>query len=133
MADRFPREWYDKPNRVSKYYCNRLDQISCYAKKVGSRACFIESDSLIDATDDILNGLTQWLQLSNKLENRYQHFDATGREGVGDSSQNIMNNKIISTHSCQSITLPDEVIGPATESFQQCLDVLRKHCIDIAS
>lgn len=108
-------------------------QIMYQAKNVGPRACFIESDSLIESTDNVLFGVTKWLKLKDRLVNKYKHFDSTGKEWVGDSSTNIMNNEIVKTPKYESIAVPEDLMEQANQSYQQCIAVLRHHCIDVAN
>lgn len=133
MGENTTVKWHRNPDRVCEYYCNRLSQIAYYANKAGSKACFIESDSLIESTDIVLEGITKWLELRDSLVNRYEHFESTGKQGSGDSSQNIMNSKIVKTSSREGAPVANDLIERADQSYQQCLAVLRKHCIDVAN
>jgi len=84
-------------NQAVDYYCNRLEELSEYSKKIKTNLYFLQSEELISNTDQVLNGISKFLKLEFPLANMYETFRFTGRIGHGDSSENIQKGTIVQT------------------------------------
>lgn len=116
--------WYKDPEQATNYYCSRLSRLAEYTKIIKSDYFFIESDDLINDTDNILRNLTDWLGLDTPLTSEYAMFDNTGKPRHGDPSDNIRTGKIIETKSFPEIEIPLEILQTAESSYEKCKTAL---------
>ena len=110
-------------------YKRRLNRIERYGRQIQDNALFIESEQLIDNTEVILDLLTDWLKLGEKLSPHYKTFKYTGVRGYGDPSEIIKTGKIIKEAKDRSdIYLPPEVVRQAAEAHASCRKILLQRC-----
>lgn len=113
---------------VLKYYRGRLLALENYAVMAGNNACFIESDSIIHETNDLLSALSEWLCLESQLEPTYTIFENTGLPGHGDPFGNIMSGKVVSTQSLSDVSLSSELIQEGESAYHTCRKILSDNC-----
>lgn len=126
-------DWHKNPDNAienaANYYCTRLSCLQKYAEMNNGNNYFIESDDLLNKTDDLLKDLTDWLNLASPLQNRYSKFSQTGKPGRGDPSENIQAGKITKTKSYSNIEIPREILKKADSSYEKCKETLLRHCV----
>jgi hypothetical protein len=113
---------------VLKYYRGRLLALENYAMMAGNNAYFIESDSIIHETNDLLSALSEWLCLESKLEPTYTIFENTGLPGHGDPFGNIMSGKVVSTQSLSDVSLSSELVQEGESAYHTCCKILSDNC-----
>ena len=117
-------DWYRTPENALEYYCRRLEHLAMYAEIFDGDAFFLESDDLLNNTDQVLRTLTEWLNLHTSLVNRYRKFNHTGKSGCGDRSENIQTGRLIKTKGYPDIEIPPEVLQVAESSYNKCKTIL---------
>jgi hypothetical protein len=120
---------YNDPMKVMDYYCDRLMSLIEYSKKIGKGYFFIESNELVDNTDNVLESLSIWLNLSEPLDKRYLTFRNTGKPGHGDTSHNIKSGILKKTKNYSDLKIPREVLQRGESSYKNCRDSLLKGII----
>jgi len=113
-------EWYKSPEQAANYYCSRLSGLTEYVNNISNEYFFLESDDLVNKTDDVLRSLSIWLELDTPLFNRYKQFTNTGKPGFGDPSENIRTGRLICTKDHTDIHIPEEVLHMAELAYEQC-------------
>lgn len=66
--------WQQDPYRAFAYYCHRLQGIINIIEKNKIDVFFVEADDLVEKTDDVLNGLSVFLELDSPLTSDYKSF-----------------------------------------------------------
>lgn len=117
---------YQSEEFVFNYYIERLKALEEYAKILEGRFFFIESDELVDDTDQTLQDLTSWLGLNTPLSKEYKTFNKTGIPGHGDPLEHI-HSGILKRTKPHEINLSPNLLKNAQEAYHHCLSVLQKH------
>jgi hypothetical protein len=86
--------WYQDPERVSRYYENRVARLIGLAERLSGRFVFLESEALLTQTDEVLQRLSEFLELDGPLTRHYSVFAHTGQPGYGDPSQSILSGEV---------------------------------------
>lgn len=120
--------WADNMKAVLYFYLNGLRAIQrCLAKSNGN-TLFLDSEKLIEETDMVLSGLTEWLGLNTGLTAEYSLFKLTGKPGFGDPSDTIKKGKLVRTvNDYSDIHIPAAVVQQAREAYQACRGALLLH------
>jgi hypothetical protein len=121
--------------KATKYYVERLSQLTWLARTFGKRAAFVESEALMARTDETLGFLQQFLALDSPLERRYRSFAMTGKPGYGDPSEMIHSGEIGSRREQQRPTysIPSELIEDAVRAHSECLSACRLNCVPVSA
>lgn len=113
------------------YYTKRLQKIEEYSAQLGRNARFLESEKLVDQTDAALEGLSQWLELGERLSANYRTFKFTGVDHFGDPSPNIRTGTIVATEVRQQahapVAIPEAVLRRGDEVYAACRETLLRH------
>jgi hypothetical protein len=120
---------YIEPQNSLDYYTARLRQLEAYSAQLGSKALFIESERLIDDTDAVLEGLTRWLALGEKLKADYKTFPLTGTPGFGDPSSSIKTGSVVKSvderhRDYVPLQIPEDVMRRGREAYAACREAL---------
>lgn len=118
---------YENPVQAQKIYSSRLKVLEMYAQRMKGKFFFVESDDLIDDSDNLLLSLSEWLELDEPLDRNYSTFPHTGRPGFGDPSQNITSGNLFKTSGHSDINISSEVLEAANASYVQCKELLLKN------
>lgn len=129
MGHRASIEWCTIPEQATDYYCSRLSTLEAYAAGRGGQYFFIESDHLVEHTDEVLRQLTKWLQLYEPLKKNYSLFDNTGKPGFGDPLDHIRSGTVKKTTGYASITVPSDLLRKAEAAYEQCKTRLLKYSL----
>jgi len=126
--------WHMDQVEVFTYYNNRLRTLVGYVERAGNPGFFIESGDLVKRSSDVLEGLSDWLGLKEKLRSTYATFKYTGVEKHGDPFANIKSGKILAEKSDYSdIVLDEQLLARAGETYAASCELMRKRCITIGS
>lgn len=124
-------EWLTDPEQAAQYYISRLATLVDYATAMSGRYYFVESESLITRTEQVLLGLTKWLNLDAPLQSEYKRFSNTGKPHHGDPSENIMAGRIMKTDRPKGqradLTLPRDLIETSLAAYEGCTAELIAH------
>ena len=119
------KRWLNKPFKALDYYCSRLLALESLCTNLHHLKIadyyYLESDNLINNTQQVLNELQKWLQLESPLNEKYTIFSDTGKPGHGDPSDNIKVGRIIKNKTHRDIVLPKDVIERGQEAYSQCI------------
>lgn len=121
--------YYGNVERAVTEYCTRLARLVQDGQRFGSHSCFIESDQLIECSDDVLGMLTAWLELDTPLQKSYSVFPETGKIWHGDPSPAIRSGNILPTvdHNDQ-IEIPASLLVQAEQAYSMCCTQLGQTC-----
>jgi hypothetical protein len=120
---------YVNPDDARHYYVTRLLELERYSARLGRNAVYVDAESLLDDTQAVLDGLSQWLNLSEPLSASYRTFRFTGTKGYGDPSEHIMAGKVIADagerhHGYVHVAVPETMLQEAREAYRACRDAL---------
>ncbi len=111
-----------------EHYVLRVNFLAQLPEKYGLPFFYIDSDELVSNTDEILEELSRFLDLSTHLSPTYKKFEKTGKRRFGDSSENINSGAIVDTskHRDESdkIEIPEDKIAPAMDAYHACREIL---------
>lgn len=125
-------DWYEDPMQILNYYKRRLNTMTDYALKVGKNGIFIESEMIINNSEYVLDSLSDWLGLEEKLRSNYSVFGDTGVPYFGDPSNYIKKGCIVKKkQNYDYINIPEEILEQADEVYQNCKNALKKNCISL--
>lgn len=113
------------------YYEKRLKLIIHQAKVTQGRSIYVNSNDLVQHTDETLKRLSRWLKLENPLRAKYTLFKDTGKPLSGDPSENIKAGRIISTPA--ENTSASKVTSPLLDSYQQFTQDIQSLSSDITN
>lgn len=111
------------------YYIDRLRDLEDLARRCHGNIHFIESDQLIENTTRELDRLTQWLALDTPLQAHYDRFDKTGVGSYGDTSNSILRGVIHDNRDKPAHDLPDSILAPAVEAYNQHVAHMNKYAV----
>lgn len=112
------------------HYISRLATLERYAQQIDSkeRSLLITHDQLLNQTEDVFRALQSFLEVDHPFSEQYQVLSTTGKRGVGDSSDNIKQGKIIRDRSNTEYQTPLNTFEPCLESYDRCSSILSKYC-----
>lgn len=119
-------DWYKVPEKVTDYYCERLENIEQLVNRLKGNYLFIESNDLVEDTDATLLKISNWLNLKEKLIPEYKLFRDTGISGAGDPLNNILSGELIKTKGYDDIEVPNDLLEKANISYERCKNILLK-------
>jgi hypothetical protein len=125
-----PDERNTNLEHVTDYYVARLASLADLGRRLGRRAALIESEALLDRTDDTLEFLRDYLELSGPLQRRYRHFAKTGTPGYGDPSPAIRTGEIGAYPTKRPrFSLPPTLFAKIASAHAACLDACYRCCV----
>lgn len=127
MAGATGNDSYKDPNYLLNYYCSRLSHLENFAKEYQGQYFFIESDKLLENTEEILTNLSTWLGLDTKLDKNYSQFQRTGTAGYGDFSSNIATGVLRKTKQHDDVLVPKGIVLRAESCYEQCRRILERN------
>lgn len=118
---------YKKHEFAANYYCERVDYLSSLNETIKRKCFYIESDRIINDSENLLNGMSDWLELESKLDSKYDTFKLTGKPVFGDPSENIKEGKIKKiTDSNSDILIDPKLLIAPNESYERCHNIFNK-------
>jgi hypothetical protein len=125
-----PVERNTNMEQVADYYVTRLQRLADLARKLGRRAAFVESESLLNYPDATLEFLRDYLELNDPLQRRYRSFCKTGKPGYGDPSPAIRSGEIsVHKENRARFAVPAPLVAKVAAAHDACLDVCNQHCV----
>jgi hypothetical protein len=129
-----PLERNTNLEHVSGYYIARLGRLAELARQLGRRAAFLESEALLERTDETLEFLRDHLELSGPLQRQYRSFAKTGKPGFGDPSPAIRSGEIGGYRAKRTqFAVPAALIDKITAAYGACLDACRQDCVPMSA
>jgi hypothetical protein len=119
---------------ATQYYVARLGQLAKLARAFGSRAAFLESETLVSRTEEALAFLQDFLGLDSPLERRYRSFLKTGKPGYGDPSEMIHSGEIgRRSQQRPNYSIPSALLAQAVTAHSECLSACRMNCVPVST
>jgi hypothetical protein len=125
-----PIAWHRDFELVARYYETRLAGLLRLTETLRGRVVFLEAETLLSDTREVLDQLGVFLELQSPLQTEYRRFAHTGELGFGDPSKAISTGRITVTarESRTAVSLP----RPLTTRLQNAYDfwcaAIRKSC-----
>jgi len=127
--------WYRDVDSVARYYEERLATLVRLADHLRGRVMFVEAESLLSGTADVLQRAAGLLQLNEPLQADYKRFAHTGERGFGDPSEAISLGRVSSAPREQRTTvmLPPALAARLEIAYATCAASLRDRCEALAA
>jgi len=123
-------DWYTDLDAVTRYYEERLATLIRLADQLRGRVMFIEAETLLSRTAEVLQKLAGRLQLSEPLRTDYQRFPHTGERGCGDPTEAISTGRVNHAGHQQRtpVMLPATLCARLEVAYENCAELLRDRC-----
>ena len=122
--------WYRDLDTVVRYYEERVAALVRSADELRGRVMFIEAETLLSRTNDVLQSIGGLLELSEPLRSDYKRFAHTGEVGFGDPSETITAGRV--TNAAREprtpIMLPPAMEARLETAYAACSASLRDRC-----
>lgn len=124
-----------KEEKAADYYMAMLHKLENYCRLINdkNRCFFLTYEELLDNTEYSLIALTDFLQLSAPLNEKYSVLRTSGWGTFGDWSENIKAGKIVRQKRSHSFALSEQSVKNARQAHEKAVLFLRKHCANITS
>lgn len=131
LASMWKRDGYESsfnPEGIN-YLIKRLEFLKEKAQLMKGKFYYIDSDQLVSTPELVLYGLSNFLELSTLLSDRYEVTKDTGNKGYGDTSEFIQKGKIVETHFAKSakdkVILNEKMAKSLTKAWIECEEKLK--------
>jgi hypothetical protein len=127
--------WYRDLEAVARYYEERLAMLVRLADQLRGRVMFIEAESLLTRTPEVLHGIGSLLNLSEPLRSDYRRFAHTGERGFGDPSEAISAGRVTNgTREPRTrVIVPAALTARLEMAYAACSASLRDRCEALAA
>ena len=127
--------WYRDLDAVTRYYEERVAALVRLADELRGRVMFLEAETLLSRTGDVLQSTGRFLQLSEPLQTDYKRFAHTGEGGFGDPSEAITTGRV--TNAAREprtpVMLPVALTARLEMAYAACSASLRDRCEALAA
>ena len=127
--------WYRDLDAVTRYYEERVAALVRLADELRGRVMFLEAETLLSRTGDVLQSTGRFLQLSEPLQSDYKRFAHTGEGGFGDPSEAITTGRV--TNAAREprtpVMLPVALTARLEVAYAACSASLRDRCEALAA
>jgi hypothetical protein len=122
--------WHRDIDLVVRYYEERLATLVHLADELRGRVMFMEAETLLSRTGDVLQSIGRLLELSEPLRSDYKRFAHTGEAGFGDPSETITTGRV--TNATRELRTPVMLSAAVTArlemAYAACSASLRDRC-----
>ena len=127
--------WYRDLDTVARYYEERLAMLVRLADQLRGRVIYIEAESLLSRTPDVLHSIGGLLNLGEPLRSDYRRFAHTGERGFGDPSEAISAGRVSSAaHEQRTAVMVTAALTARLEmAYAACSASLRDRCEALAA
>ena len=127
--------WYRDLDAVARYYEERVAALVRLADELRGRVMFLEAETLLSRTGDVLQNIGRFLELSEPLQSDYKRFAHTGEGGFGDPSETITTGRV--TNAARDprtpVMLPVALTARLEMAYAACSASLRDRCEALAA
>ena len=127
--------WYRDLDAVTRYYEERVAALVRLADELRGRVMFLEAETLLSRTGDVLQNIGRFLELSEPLKSDYKRFAHTGEGGFGDPSETITTGRV--TNAARDprtpVMLPVALTARLETAYAACSASLRDRCEALAA
>jgi hypothetical protein len=127
--------WYRDLEVVARYYEERLAALVRLADELRGRVMFLEAETLLSQTGDVLQSVGRLLELSEPLRSDYRRFAHTGEGGFGDPSEAISTGRVTTAtrEPRTPVILPPALSERLEVAYAACSASLRDRCEALAA
>jgi hypothetical protein len=127
--------WYRDLDAVARYYEERVAALVRLADELRGRVMFMEAETLLSRTGDVLQNISRSLELSEPLRSDYKRFAHTGEGGFGDPSETITTGRVADAarEPRTPVMLPATLTGRLEAAYAACSASLRDRCEALAA
>jgi len=128
-----PIAWHRDFERVARYYEIRLAGLLRLAEGLRGRVVFLEAESLLLNTRQVLDQLGTFLELQSPLQPEYRRFAHTGEAGFGDPSEAICAGHVTANprESRTAVSLPLALATRLQSAYDFWCAAIRRSCPSI--
>ena len=124
-------EPYAEPDQATEYYIQRLKSLADFSQENPGQYCYFDAELITTDSQNLLQTLTRWCELTPPLTDRYQTFSLTGQARAGDSSGLINSGKIeASENDYPGIRLDAQLLSRAEQAYAEYRGVMLKNARD---
>ena len=122
--------WYRDLDAVARYYEERVGALVQLAEELRGRVMFMEAETLLSRTGDVLQNIGRLLELSGPLQSDYKQFAHTGEGGFGDPSETITTGRVTNParEPRTPVMLPAAMTARLEVAYAACSASLRDRC-----
>ena len=118
-------EPYADPGQATDYYIQRLKSLADFSRMNTAQYYYFDAELIKTDSQNLLQALTRWCELTPPLPDRYQTFPLTGKARAGDSSDLIRRGKIeTSENDYPGIRLEAQHISRAEQAYAEYREVI---------
>ncbi len=122
------RDPYAAPAGAAMYYIERLRALAAFAECHAGRFHYFDAPLVLDASERLLDTLSNWLHLASPLTQHYRPLARTGIPGAGDSSPAIGSGHIVREPTRHApLVLDDALLREAQTTYADCRARLIAH------
>jgi hypothetical protein len=124
--------WYRDLDAVARYYEERVAALVRLADELRGRVMFMEAETLLSRTDDVLQSIGGLLDLGEPLRSDYKRFAHTGEGGFGDPSETITTGRVTNAvrEPLTPVMLPAALVARLETAYAACSASLRDRCCE---
>jgi hypothetical protein len=124
--------WYRDLDVVARYYEERVAALVRLADELRGRVMFMEAETLLSRTGDVLKSIGGLLELSEPLRSDYKRFAHTGEGGFGDPSETITTGRVtdVVREPRTPVMLPAALVARLETAYAACSASLRDRCCE---
>ena len=121
--------WKGDAAKVGAYYARRAGQLVDLAERMSGPTCVFEAEALMERPDEVLAGLTSFLELKQPLRSDYERFSHTGKARFGDPGKHIGAGTLVTEREPHDdIDVDPSMIAELEEARAAALRGLRRAC-----
>jgi hypothetical protein len=127
--------WHRDLDTVVRYYEERLARLVRLADELRGRVMFMEAETMLSRTSDVLHGIGGLLDLSEPLRSDYRRFAHTGEGGFGDPGETITTGRVSNTarELRTPVMIPAALCARLEMAYAACSASLRDRCEALAA
>lgn len=119
---------------AARYYIERAQKLASIAAQLDAEYFYFDAEAVTTQTDQLLNALTQWLNLSPALDSNYSVQKKTSQSRYGDTSETLKSGKIKPVNGqASTLALAPDVLEEALEAYTLCRESMiarsYAHCL----
>jgi len=124
-------ELYADPAEATDYYIRRLASLAAFSRENPGQYYYFDAELIKTDSQNLLQTLTRWCELTTGLSDQYQTFTLTGKARAGDSSDFIKGGKIdVSENHYPDVKLEEQHLLRAEQAYAEYRGVMQKHARD---
>lgn len=116
---------YSNVEWAVKYYIERVNKLVEIGEQL-SEYYFIDSDRIVDDTEELLIELSRFIGLPSPLTPDYRQFSRTGQKRSGDTSTHIHAGTVVKTQTNEAVTIPKGMLASARMAHRQAINRLSR-------